>query len=518
MVIPNSPQTLSHAPGPIYVWQNPRRAIDRNGRLVDTTGEIWPLNDASGPIQINWASVDTGSDIKDALKAYVFHAIEAQAPGSSGTIFFHMKYVLNEVLTVTSLVQLDYAALEAVLKQLREYGSAWKFGHVRRWYRWCSNQKIPGFSKEIAERLYRLKVPTNAKGVKVMSRDPERGPFSDQEHWLLRQAVKNGRGSFLTRVCVMLLLELGARPIQLVLLTIADFKVTLGSDGTQKFYALDVPRVKQRTVGKLAKKRRRISHELGQVLEDLVRKNQLKHGDSDSEMPILCRPIPATEGVRKRNRHPLQLPRDSFQKRVVSFASEANIISPRTGKLLNTYPIRFRYTFATRHANQGTPATVLSELMDHSNLASIRIYTKSTSNFVERLNVALGTNDQYTSIIGRFLGEISSSAENRDPHRIINGTTPTLKNLGGIGACGADFLCKLMPPLSCYICPKFQAWSDGPHEQMLRELEIYVLDLMQRSMNKSDRIPYQLTEVITAIRSLLVKLEEPRKGGINAQH
>jgi hypothetical protein len=50
MVIPYSQQTLPHETGPIYVWQNPGKAIDRNGRLVDTTGENWLLNDASGPL------------------------------------------------------------------------------------------------------------------------------------------------------------------------------------------------------------------------------------------------------------------------------------------------------------------------------------------------------------------------------------------------------------------------------------------------------------------------------------
>ncbi|HEX8131595.1 MAG TPA: hypothetical protein VF527_21040 [Pyrinomonadaceae bacterium] len=515
MVITNSTQVLPHETGSIYVWQNPGKAIDRNGRVVDTTGEIWPLNDASGPLQINWANVNTGSDIKDALKAYVFHAIESLAPSSAGTIFFHLKYVLSEVLVISSLSHLDYVALEGVLQQLRKYNSAWKFGHVRRWYRWCSNQGLPGFNKQVAARLFKLKVPTNAQGIKVMSRDPEKGPFSDQEHWLLRQAVKNGQGSFLTRVCVMLLLELGARPIQLILLTIGDFKVILGPDGMQKFYSIDVPRVKQRTVGKLAKKRRRISPDLAQAIEDLIKENQLKHGDLDTEMPILCRPIPATEGARKRNRHLLQLPRDSFQKRVVNFASEANIISPRTGKLLNTYPIRFRYTFGTRHANQGTPGAVLAELLDQLTLASVRIYTKSNSNLVEHLNIALGRNAHYTDTVGRFLGEISSSTENDDPHRVISGTTPTLKNLGGIGACGADFLCKLMPPLSCYVCPKFQAWADGPHQQMLTELEFHILDLMNRTGNSSDRIPYQLAEVITAIRSLLLKLDKRAKEGAN---
>ena len=83
-----------------------------------------------------------------------------------------------------------------------------------------------------------------------------------------------------------------------------------------------------------------------------------------------------------------------------------------------------------------------------------------------------------------------------------------MKNLGGIGACGANFLCNLFPPLSCYVCPKFIAWKDAPHEAMLDELEDYVQHMAETSGNPHDRIPHQLKETILAGKALLVKLEK----------
>jgi len=143
------------------------------------------------------------------------------------------------------------------------------------------------------------------------------------------------------------------------------------------------------------------------------------------------------------------------------------------------------------------------------------VYTRATSNSVERLNQALGSNSQFTALVDRFLGDIVERSEDDAPHKLIHGTTPTLKNLGGLGRCGADFLCNLMPPLSCYVCPKFRAWNDGPHEEMLRELEAYKQQLTQKSRNPSDRIPMQLNETIDAVKGLLRKLQQTHSADKN---
>ncbi len=134
-----------------------------------------------------------------------------------------------------------------------------------------------------------------------------------------------------------------------------------------------------------------------------------------------------------------------------------------------------------------------------------------------RLNLALGDDPQFTGIVHRFLGRVESRTGAESAERVIPGCTPTLKNLGGIGRCGAGYLCQLYPPLSCYVCPKFVAWADGPHRQMLEELQVHVQALRQRSGNPSDRIPHQLEEVTEAIRAVLVQIDDSRRG-TNAPH
>lgn len=154
------------------------------------------------------------------------------------------------------------------------------------------------------------------------------------------------------------------------------------------------------------------------------------------------------------------------------------------------------------------PPIVLSDMLDHKSTESAKIYVKSSSNSVSRLNATIGSDEYYQEITGRFLGKIVEHPSNPSPHSILPGTTPTLKNLGGIGQCGANFLCNLNPPLSCYVCPKFLAWKDAPHEQMLQELKTYVQQLAKGINNPSNRIPGQLDEVMQAIEVLLLKIKK----------
>jgi hypothetical protein len=497
---------------PLFSWNNPGRAITRDGRVIDTSGEIWRLPAVGIMVTINWNLVTTASDVKDAMKVHIFHSIESQEAETAGTIFNFLKYVIHQVVPLDSTADLTFDKLMAVVANLRTEGTAWKFGHVRRWYRWCCNQEIPNFCLEVTDRLFRIKIPTNPIGLAVMSRDPEDGPFSDKEHWLIRRAVKERRGPLLKRVCVMLLLELALRPIQAVALKASDLKAVKSPSG-KFYYTLDVPRVKQRRVGKREKKRRRISQELADQIEVLITVNNTFYGREGDDLPLL---YPRPEDIVRKRKIPAEgealkeMTRAMLLYHVHRYAYVAGIISPRTGKILSMYPYRFRYTFGVRHTNQGTPSAIISELLDHTVLSSIWPYTSSTSNSVDLLNQALSSNNQYTQVLDSFMGVIVEREGEDFGPSVIRGTTPTLKNLGGIGKCGANYLCRLMPPLSCYACPKFQAWADAPHEKMKDELESYAKKLAMRTGNPSDRIPRQLNETIAAINNLLLRLEKWR--------
>jgi integrase len=278
----------------------------------------------------------------------VVHIIESLAPRTAHQVFKQLNYCFKRLPRFKNIENISYEAIEAAVSRARKDSKAWHFAYIRRWYRWCYDQGLPGFNGEIAYRLGKLKISPNQKGQRVMSRDVDDGPLSHDEHFLVRNAVETPVGELIDRVIVMLLLETGARPVQLVLLEERDLFVTSqGNDHV--FYSLDIPRAKQRHVGEPARKRRRISSRLGCAIEKLIEQNHATYGQLGPEMPILCTVHPNGKKLTKElnAKYRFHLKVATFTQHVSKYPNVANIVSPRTGKLLNLHSLRLRYTFFT---------------------------------------------------------------------------------------------------------------------------------------------------------------------------
>lgn len=385
------------------VWKNPGAVIDRSGHLVSTQQEIWRLNEVTRPLIVNWDRLASAADIKDSMKAYLVHSIESHAPQTTHAIFRDLRQFVSVAGPLRSLKALTFPVLERGLAEMRARGPEVRFRAVQQWYRWCVGQDLPGFGEEILRRLDQIKIACPVVGQAVMSRDPAKGPLDDQEHWLIRQAIRSERGTLLGRVCVMLLLELGARTSQLLLLK-EHHVLTYGIASGEVLYSLDVPRRKQRTTAGHDTKRRRISTDLGRALQQLIEQNHRQYGDRGPDMPVLC--ISRHTYLRKvpeplKREYGLHLSGRAFDHHVRQFALRARIVSPRTQKTLGLSALRFRHTFGTRLAEQGTPPRVIAEMLDHSQVSSVLVYVKSTSHVVEHLNRALAaTTDSRRSFTG----------------------------------------------------------------------------------------------------------------------
>ena len=100
------------------------------------------------------------------------------------------------------------------------------------------------------------------------------------------------------------------------------------------------------------------------------------------------------------------------------------------------------------------------------------------------------------------------------PRRVVPGVAVQLPvlplDVGGIGLCGLDVrthgLCKLAPPLSCYLCDKFAAFRDAPHAQIAEALERVVADKLDGTSD--ERISLQLTDTLQAILQLQAQIAE----------
>jgi len=207
------------------------------------------------------------------------------------------------------------------------------------------------------------------------------------------------------------------------------------------------------------------------VLERIIDSNRVNHDGPDPKRPIFCRSVTREEYRDKPEwaRFKWHFMAREIHSLVRKYGIDHDLRSPGGGDSpFSIYPRRLRYTFACRLAAQGAPPKLIAELLDHSDLQNVTVYVETAGKLVGRLSAALDA--QMRPIVDMFMGRIiksDSDAVPNDPRAQIPGRSFEGRQLGGIGVCGSGSLCRLMPPLTCYVCEHFQPKQSAPHGQML---------------------------------------------------
>jgi integrase len=354
------------------------------------------------------------------------------------------------------------------------------FLRLRLLYEWGVVRQYPDFDRAFFQKLKAIHIQSQVKEHHVRFRHATKGPFSEAEMQRLLAAVHARKSSDQDRALVMLHLELGANPHALVRLANRDFIRVETQHGT--FYQLDVPRVKKHSALRETK-RRPISSRLGELLA------HLQMGEPEDGL---------------LNWLSTDLPLQDIRARLRCFVAENDIHSPRTGELLHITSRRFRHTLATRLAAEGASRYHIAEVLDHSDLQHVEVYIETTPAIADRF--AAATDQVMEPLVRRFLGTLVEATDGpqvpaQSPHLPL----PMLK-VGGVGTCGRNIeregLCRLFPPLSCYLCPSFAAWRSGPHQELLASMDAF----LDANLNRVDeRILRQLDEVRSAIAEVIAQ-------------
>lgn len=496
----------------------PLRVLSRDGFMVETSTALWSLCPSTEPgvkYCINWTLLDQiGNNpqltprAQYLLKLYLADRLSKR---SVGTVHVNYRSFMrfarwlachaNGLLALSNRGRFNWsnlgeglarAFLDWSVKHTAEKGI--DFCCLRTFYGWGVAHGYPDFHRDTLHLLRSIKATGNTKGHHVRFRHPIKGPFSPDELFLIRKALQAEQGTDQDRAIVMLHLELGLNPYASRQIINADFK-RYKTDQVIT-YQIDVPRIKKRTTHRETK-RRPISRNLGQLLE------RLQQGDADA--PLL---------------HWLASSRPEYAiiRAMRRFAKAADLISPQTNTLLAMTPRRFRTALATHMAAQGASRFHIAEVLDHTDLQNVDVYTQTAPSIADP--VAAATDSSLQPLVKRFLGKVTNSTEVDIPPETALPHIPALAphiplpllNTGGIGLCGKNVqkegLCRLLPPLSCYLCPSFIAFRDAPHKEMLSSLKTF---LQQGREMADDRIMQQLDDVCLAISEVLTQLDSNRQ-------
>lgn len=485
----------------------PQRILSRSGTVVETLTSVWHLTSAAQAgrkYQLDWDLLNQWGSAplltrraRHLLQLYLADRVTRKAAGTAranyNCLICFVRWlatnandralgVNSQSINWSDLTEgLAHAFLEWGMKHTAEKGDL--FACLRSFYGWGVARGYPDFRWEIWCQLQSIKVVSHATGHHVRFRHPVKGPFSPDELFQIRNALQQQKGTDRDRALVMLHLELGLNPHASVQITNADLKRY--ENKHQVEYQVDVPRIKKRTIHREVK-RRPISNNLGQLLE------QLQQGASDG---LLLHWLPSGA------------PDVAITHAMHRFVKAAGIVSPRTHTLLSMTPRRFRTSLATHMAAQGASNFHIAEILDHTDLQNVGVYTQTTSSIADPVAAAIDPIVQ--PLVQRFLGKIADSAQTHadqeTSQQIIPAFAPHLPlpmlNTGGVGSCGKkDGICRLLPPLSCYLCPSFVAFRYGPHQEMLSALLTF---LQSEETLVDERIKRQLDDVCLAIREVL---------------
>ena len=401
----------------------------------------------------------------------------------------------------------------------------WQLGGLKGFLLAWHDYGFEGISKEVTELLEGWRIKGNEKGAAVASGCPESGPYTDLELATLfdwaNMAVANKDLAFRDYAYLLTLAMTARRPVQIAALRGRDL-IQESEQGAPTF-RLKVPRAKQRGLKfrgafrslpiiedlylvlrqlhrhSVAAVSEAIGHSLdpdlvGEIPIFLNRKRLKRIENADQAMELLHGGMPDA----------LHATTGSLASALRRCARASTARSERTGEFIRLSATRFRHTRGTKLRREGFGPYVIAELLDHSNIQNVRVYTDNTAQEAVVIDELIGAQlaPFAQACLGRLVRSEREAIRGHDPHsRVPNGHQHAVGTCGNYGFCASGYR-------ACYTCYHFQPWVDGPHEEVLAD--IYAEKERARAAGCSDVIVNANDQLILAVEHCVLMCKKAR--------
>ena len=448
-------------------------AKTKNGLKFDPNNDIWKFKDISKTYHFDFNTLPLVKENIYGLKRLMVWYLENHSLTHTSNMFRNLKWLLayidkdsaNKITLITAIDLINY---HSTLDSSHEWYLGALSGFLKKWYK----MGFPGLSEDGYNYLNEATFKGNEKGKAVLTMDPYNGPFTDLELEQIQSAINNSyANNEITKddfILVWLFMIYGSRPIQFAQLKICDLIAAKRKDNTKE-YIIRIPRAKNRQEARSEFKERIIPPALGKVIFDYrekIRQEFIGTLDNPEDAPFF--PSMQEGQLGKLAYHQSSV---EINYKLQKVLNSLHLISERTGEQIHITSTRFRRTIGTRAAAEGHGELIIAEILDHTDTQNAGVYVQSSPEIIKRIDRAIAL--QMAPIAQAFAGVLI-----RDKSKAKRADDPTSDIIDpnidseckAMGKCGSYEFCGLLSPLACYTCSSFQAWDDGPHEQLLMHL------------------------------------------------
>lgn len=456
------------------VLRLPDTAFTRSGIAFRPNNDVWEWTDGPFRVYLDFRKLDLPVSVPlDSLKRTLLVFAKRNSASHLANLFDAFVHFLARRDAPVPLASVSATEVSNYSAKLKVH-EKWRLGTLNVVLQKWVGLGLDGVEPDCTQYLRELRKPGNEKGAAVRTRDPLKGPFSEDEYTTLYKAVDAayGKGEIpkWTAILTRLLFACGGRISQYASLKVMDLKMNGGA------YSIKLPQAKTREVhSRMSFKEFDLSPQTGRLMAEYI--EDLRHDGFGDEAALFPEAVVMSYGPRKQRRSTDDLFFGHCTQANLSsvFSTIIQTISPPSERLnFEAIPVstqRFRYTFGTRLAEEGASKTVIADRLGHTDLQNVDVYFEASPRIVDNIDKAMGVALAPLSraFMGRLVEDEEHSTQKGAPgSRIIDFRASTEP----VGSCaGSGRKCAFNKPVACYTCFKFEPWLDAPHEKVLHRLE-----------------------------------------------
>lgn len=454
--------------------------VSKDGYPFNPSDDYWRLNkDTLISLGATFCLTSpTGRGFRQALQRY--------AEEMSAMHTYNMAERFKRFMRDTGASQLTVADL---INWRASLGSdeQWQLGGLKGFLLAWHDYGFDGVSEEVVDLLQGWRIQGNEKGVAVSSGCTESGPLTDLEVGALldwaNMAVARKDIAFEDYAYLLTLVMTARRPVQIAALRGRDLVKEPGE--WPPLFRLSIPRAKQRGQGfRSAFRTLAIVEDLHLVLQQQHRRSvaaacevigQELDPELAGEIPIFLNrerivgighADELTDLLLGSTPDRLHATTAALRCALTRCARASTARSERTGEFIRLSAMRFRHTRGTKLRREGFGAFIIAELLDHSDIQNVRVYTENTAQEAVVINDLVGAQlaPFAQACLGKLVHSEREAIRGDDPRsRVPNNRQRAVGTCGNYGFCASGYR-------ACYTCYHFQPWVDGPHGEVLADL------------------------------------------------
>jgi integrase len=451
---------------------------------------------------INWAKLNLNKQLRELLKAFIFHRLRLLSPKTVVTSDVRLISFFKDSRFHSSFPWNSKETIAELLAEVRKSSEA--FYGLKAFYKFGVSQGFAGFTKEFNNIIQETEIERRSSGQyqKVLMQEINRLTPSEESQlldYLYQPVSTENYCQYRDNVLLHLAFELAPRPIQLYALSADDIEVVRSASQTEHYFSLWLPTAKKKNAFNVEKRYRKITARLGEKIVVLLDENKRLYGEG----PLIPLFIDPDAAERKDGTY------GRLSTRSISDII-SNILQSRGFKSGNATFLR--HHLAQSLADQGASAETIAEILGHNSTLPARAYIAATPAIAIIKTRALGKNRTYLNIMSMLMTGQIIEKEIADMGTWIKGMVGD-RYIGGIGACGLprNTACPKNPVYACYTCKQFHPFRDGTHQEVRQHLQKevqYFIDIAEKAMDlKHNRAFLQLEQTIEAVDAVIQRIE-----------